>query len=265
MKNGFALTRAAIAATALMLVSLSTPPASIAAAGDCRAPELICKAAANQDRSLYVRDHSRYEQKMRVERFKTKSGDEKMEEVRETSVAVQPGDRPDKTGGTPVVVRVISDTDKNGNPKRKIDEGATTLLSFGSVLDLAFFPLLPEKLKYYEFQEVVAERKNEKWFRFSPRADVTEVPLASGLVEIDPQTGEVLTVKIDGLHNLERLDKIAHKLRTFNATIDYSQFEGALRMPTLASGNGVSEIPRFEGSFRFHFEEGKYVLVSKVE
>jgi hypothetical protein len=259
MRNGL------ISVIALMLGLMSAPAPSSASTEDCHAPELICKAAANQDRSLYVRDHSRYQQKMRVERFRTRGGDEKMEEVRETSVSVQPGDRPDKTGGTPVVVRVISDTDKNGNPKRKVDEGATTLLSFGAVLDLAFFPLLPEKLKYYDFQEVVAERKNERWYRFSPRTEATEVPLASGMVEIDPQTGEVLTIKIDGLHNLERLDKIAHKLRSFNATIDYSQFEGALRMPTLASGSGSSEIPRFEGSFRFHFEEGKYILVSKVE
>ena len=232
----------------------------------CNAPPLVCKAAANQDRSLYVRDHSRYQQKIRIERFKLKGDDsEKTEEVRETTAEVEPGTKPDKTGEYPVIVRVLSDTDKNGNPKRTVDEGDKTFLSFGSVMDLAFFPLLPEKIEYYDFKEAPAERKGEKWYRFTPKSDATEVPLASGIVELDPETGEVLTIKIDGLHNLDKIDKLAHKVRSFQATIDYSQFEGALRMPTLASGKGVSEVPRFTGNFRFSFQEGKYVLVSKIQ
>ena len=74
-----------------------------------------------------------------------------------------------------------------------------------------------------------------------------------------------MTIKIDGLHNLDKIDKLAHKVRSFQATIDYSQFEGALRMPTLAAGNGVSEVPKFTGNFKFSFQEGKYVLVSKIQ
>ncbi|HKV38061.1 MAG TPA: hypothetical protein VJX67_02520 [Blastocatellia bacterium] len=231
----------------------------------CTAPALICRAGANQDRSLYVRDHSKYTQKMRVERFKVKGTEEQMEEDRETEVRVEPASQPDKSGQVPVITRVISDTDKHGKLKSKVDENAKTLLSFGAVMDLAFFPLLPEKIKYYDFQEVVAGRKNEKWFSFTPKPQETEEPLASGVVELDPETAEVLTIKIDGLHNLDKLDKEAARLRSFYATIDYSQFEGALRMPTLASGGGVSEITRFHGSFRFHFEEGKYILVDKVD
>jgi hypothetical protein len=234
------------------------------AADECKAPDLICKAAANQDRSLYVRDHARYEQKLRIERYKLKDGAEKMEETRETSVTVEPAANADKTGQVPVVVRVISDTDKKGNPKSRVDENDRTFLSFGAVWDLAFFPLLPEKIKYYNFQEVIAERKGERWFRFVPKAEVTSVPLASGVAQLDPKTGEVMTVKIEALHNLDAVDKEAAKLRSFNATIDYSQFEGALRMPTLASGSGASNIRRFEGNFRFRFEEGKYRIVGKI-
>lgn len=248
---------------ALILASGLTM-SQVVAAQDCKAPDLICKAAANQDRSLYVRDRARYEQKLRVERFKLKDGAEKMEEVRETSVMVEPGDRADNSGQVPVVVRVTSDTDKKGNPKNRVNEDERTMLSFGAMWDLAFFPLLPEKINYYNFQEVVAERKNEKWYRFVPRPEATTVPLASGIAQLDPATGEVLTIKIEGLHNLDVIDKEASKLRSFNATIDYSQFEGALRMPTLASGSGVSGIRRFEGSFRFRFEEGRYRIVSKI-
>jgi hypothetical protein len=236
-----------------------------ATAEDCSAPPLVCKAAANQDRSLYVRDHSRYQQKIRVERFKGPEGTDKEGEVRETTAIIEPDKRPDKTGRVPVVVRVISDTDKHGNPKKRVGENDASFLSFGAVMDLAFFPLLPENLKFYDFQEVVADRKSEKWYRFAPKPTATEVPLASGVVEIDPDTGEVLTIKIEGLHNLDKLDKEARKLKSFAATIDYSQFEGALRMPTLASGSGVSEITRFQGRFKFNFEEAKYVLVDKVD
>jgi hypothetical protein len=249
---------------ALVLIAVSILSFG-AEAQDCKAPDLICKAASNQDRSLYVRDRARYEQKIRVERFKLKDGSEKMEEVRETSVVVEPSDSADKTGLVPVVVRVIADTDKKGNPKRSVSEGERTLLSFGAVWDLAFFPLLPENVKFYNFQEVVAERKNEKWYRFVPRPEITDTALASGVVQLDPKTGEVLTIKIEGLHNLDSLDKEAAKMRSFNATIDYSQFEGALRLPTLASGSGVSGIRRFEGNFRFRFEEGKYRIVKKID
>ena len=236
-----------------------------ASAQSCNAPELICKTAANQDRSLYFRDHCRYVQKIHVERTKVKGDKESIEELRDTTVTVEPSRKPDKTGDTPVIVRVIDDTDKKGNPKRSVKEDEPTLLSFGAVWDLAFFPLLPERVKYYDFQEVVAERKSERWFRFVPRADVSNVSLASGIVQLDPQTGEVLTIKIEGLHNLEALDKEASKMRSFNATIDYNQYEGTLRMPTLASGAGASGIRRFEGNFKFKFEEGKYVPLFKLE
>ena len=247
-----------------MFLAVTLILAQSASAQDCKAPELICKAASNQDRSLYMRDRCRYEQKIRLERYKLNNGQEKMEETRETSVTVEPAGKSDKTGQIPVIVRVIADTDKQGNPKNNVKEDERTLLSVGAIWDLAFFPLLPEKIKFYNFQEVIADRKNEKWYRFVPKADATSEPLASGVVMLDPHTGEVLTVKIESLHNLDVLDKEASKLRTFNATIDYSQFEGALRLPTLASGSGVSGIRRFEGNFRFRFEEGKYQIVDKI-
>jgi hypothetical protein len=231
----------------------------------CEGPELICKAAANQDRSLYFRDHCRYEQKIHVERNRVKGDKESTEELRDTTVAVESAKKPDKTGKTPVIVRVLADTDKKGNPKDRIKEDEPTLLSFGAVWDVAFFPLLPELIKNYTFQEVVSGRKSERWFRFVPKADVTNVALASGVAQLDPQTGEVLTIKIEALHNLDALDKEANKMKSFNATIDYNQYEGTLRMPTLASGSGVSGIRRFEGNFKFRFEEGKYVPMFKLE
>ena len=254
-----------VACAAMLLApALNAEPARRESDG-CNAPELICKAAANQDRSLYVRDRCRYEQRIHIERFKQKGSDERMEETRDTGATVEPAEQPDKTGQTPVLVRITADTDKRGRPKDRVDPNAVTFLSFGAVLDLAFFPLLPEKIASYQFEELVAQRKTERWFRFVPKAEVIDRPLASGTVQLDQQTGEVLTIKIESLHNLEVLDKNAKKLRSFNATIDYSQFDGVLRMPTLAQGGGVSEVPRFEGQFRFKFEEGKYLVVRKID
>jgi len=249
--------------TAVLLVFIGLVVSAVAQT--CDAPELVCKAAANQDRSLYFRDHCRYEQKIHVERYKIKGDKEAVEELRDTTVIVEPAKKPDKTGDVPIVVRVIADTDKKGNPKESVKENEPTLLSFGAVWDVAFFPLLPERVKFYNFQEVIADRKNERWFRFVPKADVTNTALASGVAQLDPQTGELLTIKIEGLHNLEVLDKEASKMKSFNATIDYSQYEGTLRMPTLASGAGASGIRRFEGNFKFRFEEGKYVPLFKLE
>ena len=251
----------------LFVVSLSVIAlaASSAKAQTCTAPDLICKAASNQDRSLYFRDHCRYEQRIHVERYKVKGDKESAEELRDTTVIVEPAKKPDKTGETPVNVRVIADTDKKGNPKKSVKEDEPTLLSFGAVWDVAFFPLLPERVKYYNFQEVVADRKNERWFRFTPKAEVTDTALAAGIAQLDMLTGELLTIKIEGLNNLEALDKEASKMKSFNATIDYNQYEGTLRMPTLASGAGVSGIRRFEGNFKFRFEEGKYVPLFKLE
>src|SRR4030095_16342629 len=183
-------------------------------AQNCNAPELICKAAANQDRSLYFRDHCRYEQKIHIERYKVKGDKESTEELRDTTVTVEPAKKPDKSGETPVVVVVSSAPDKKENPKQSVKEGEPTLLSFGAVWDLAFFPLLPERVKDYNFQEVVSDRKNERWFRFVPRAEVTAA-LASGIAQLDAQTGEVLTIKIEGLHNLETVDKEASKMKSF--------------------------------------------------
>jgi hypothetical protein len=248
-----------------MLLALSSFATGYQSEKVCKAPELICKAASNQDRSLYVRDRCRYEQKIRVERFRLKDGKENFEEIRETTVVVQPQKQPDKTGRTLIDVQVVEDTDKKGISKDRINPEEKTLLSFGSIWDLAFFPLLPEKLEYYNFQELVAERKNEKWYRFIAKPEITDQLLASGIVMIDPESGEVLTVKIESLHNLSVLDKNAGKLKSFYATIDYSQFEGALRIPTLASGGGVSEIPKFGGNFRFKFSEGKYRPVAKID
>src|SRR3954453_18058406 len=98
----------------LGLLTLTLAAAQPTIADDCKAPELICKAAGNQDRSLYMRDHCHYEQRLRLERFKVKDGQERPEETRETTVEIEPAAKADKSGQVPVSVSVISDTDRKG-------------------------------------------------------------------------------------------------------------------------------------------------------
>ena len=59
---------------ALAVAALTVISPVVGHAQECRAPELVCKAAANQDRSLYFRDHCRYQQQIHIERFKQKGG-----------------------------------------------------------------------------------------------------------------------------------------------------------------------------------------------
>src|SRR5438105_2648674 len=66
----------------------------------CNAPQLICMAARNQDLSLTLRDHCRYQQRVRIELYKKKKGDEAgdLDKVRETTVVVEPSSKPDDSG-----------------------------------------------------------------------------------------------------------------------------------------------------------------------
>lgn len=253
--------------TLSLILILSAVLCSKTYAQDCAGvPELICKASKNQDRSLTMRDHCKYQQRASVQLFKKSkdgtAGD--LEKTRETTVVVEPSTQPDESGRYPVISRVIADTDDKGRPKSKVDPNARTGLASGAFLDIIFFPLLPEKLKYYQFEEMESDRAGEKLFKFYPKSGVTTEALASGKVYLNPETGSVLTLKIEGLHNLEVMDKVLKNLGKVFATVDFSEFDGKFRMPTYATGGGISDVRGFKGVFKFVFEESKYTQVLKL-
>ena len=72
-------------------------------------------------------------------------------------------------------------------------------------------------------------------------------------------------MRVTGFSNLKAIDKHLDKILSFGAVIDYSQFGGTLRMPTTANGAGVSDVTRFQGYFKFVFDEGKYAPVLKID
>ncbi len=265
--------------TAIVLWGLSSPPSSRPALSasrasllspecpgspsyDCRdLPPVVCRAVCNQFQSAVVRDRCAYRQRLVVERYEKprRIGDTpgRQRQSRETEVIVEPATRPDETGQYPVLTRIVSDTDDNGRPKRRIDPKALTILSAQGFFDLIFFPLTPERVAYYEFEPTTSPREGELGFRFRPRTRSRTVPLASGVVYLSEQ-GEVLTLTIDGMYNLEVLDKNLKNIRSISVTVDYSQFNDRFRMPTLARGEGISDVSRFDGYFKFSFEEGNY-------
>lgn len=234
-------------------------------------PDLVVKAARNQGHSLYVRDRCRYEQRLLMERYKF---DKRLQQqgdliaTRTTTVVVEPSSKADETGFIPVVTRVVADTNDKGEPKDNVDPNARTGLASGAFLDQVFFPLLPENLPFMNFEEVPSTADGETWFKFTPKSSLPtnlKQPLASGVAQLDSKTGEVLTIRITGFVNLRALDKQLEKIVSFNANVDFSQFGGALRMPSTANGNGVSNVSRFDGYFKFIFEEGKYAPVMKID
>jgi hypothetical protein len=239
--------------------------------GQTSLPDLVAMAAINQGHSLFVRDRCRYEQRLLMERYKFDKKTQQQGELvakRQTTVVVEPEGKPDETGGIPVTVRVVADTNDKGEPKDKVDPDSRTGLASGAFLDQIFFPLLPEKIKFLVFDELPTERVGERRIKFTPKTDVPVDPtmtLASGTADVDSRTGEVLTVHIDGLANLKAIDKHLDKILSISAAVDYSQFAGEYRLPTAANGTGVSDVSRFQGYFKFVFEEGKYVPVMKLD
>src|SRR5258708_32008065 len=73
-------------------LEIRTQASNASAQGDCGAPQLVCMAAKNQDLSLTLRDHCRYQQRARVELYKKgKKGDASdLDKLCETTVLVKP-------------------------------------------------------------------------------------------------------------------------------------------------------------------------------
>jgi hypothetical protein len=231
-------------------------------------PDIVCKAVCNQFQSAVVRDRCTYRQRLHVERYEKPKGDGmppgKRKQNRDTEVIIAPASKPDETGQYLVETRVVADTDDDGKPKNKVDPKAITLLAAQGFLDLIFFPLTPERVAYYSFEDATSPRPGEIAYDFKPKSTTRTVPLAAGTVYLSPKTGEVLTLEISAIYNLEVIDKNLKNIESLTATVDYSQFNDAFRMPTLARGEGVSDVTRFKGYFKFNFEEANYKPALKM-
>jgi hypothetical protein len=249
-------------------------PVGLQAQHPAEIPELILRAAHNQDQSMAVRDRMRYRQELTVTRFALEGGSMSATPVdedsgkklgeRTTVVTIEPSLTPDEKGRYEVIVRVVSDTDDHGQPKSKIDPKAQPGLLVEVLWDELFFPLQEEKLSFLKFESLSSADPDIAQFHFEPKSQSRAVILASGKVFIEVATGNIKEVEIDSLYNLRTIHKQLDKLERISAQIEYAPFRGVWNLPSYAIGQGVSRLPHLEGFFRFSFKESGYEPVMKI-
>ncbi|MDD5544934.1 MAG: hypothetical protein PHX83_17340 [Acidobacteriia bacterium] len=236
-------------------------------------PEIIRRAAHNQDQSMAVRDHTRYRQQLTVQRFDMKTvASNSASEIppgqklgeRSTVVTVEPSLTPDEKGRYEVLVRVVSDTDDQGRPKAQVDPKAQPGLLVEVLWDEVFFPLQEEKLPFLKFESITSADPNVVQFHFEPKGKTSSIILASGTVTLDRKTSTIERLHIESLQNLQSLNKLLGRIESLSADVEFKLFRGIWSLPNSASGRGVSRLPHLDGLFTFQFEESGYEPVMKI-
>jgi hypothetical protein len=240
--------------------------------------ELLQRLATGQDRSTSVRDTSNYERVTRYRRYKMENGKEKTLDVREIVLSVNPS-MTRNTGEQPKFI-VISDTGRknrqypppggprlgpyprrggpppqgDGEPPPDQAQEKELFNGFHALWEVAMFPLTSARINHYEIKKL-GEDKGRLLIRFTAKAEVTDMALANGTVEVDPLSGEVLKAHIERIQNLDKIMKNADKFKSLDLTVEYSSFDGGIRMPVTATGIGVSDLQIFQGNIQISLQE----------
>lgn len=255
----------------LILISthllLASPKAS-------QTPDIILLAAHNQEQAMAVRDRTRYQQELAVERFKlgakpddgnaAAEKDSRKLGERTTVVSIEPSPTVDALGRREVLVRIVSDTDDRGNPKPHIDPKGQPGILVEILWDELFFPLQEEKLPFLQFDAIPSDDSAVVRYRFEPKVQAKSLILASGSVSIEAATGRVKEIRIEALHNLQSIQKQLAKLESISAEIQYEPFRGTWNLPSSATGHGVSHLPHLDGFFQFKFREWGHEAVLDI-
>lgn len=223
---------------------------------------------------MAIRDRTRYQQELAVERFGlsaqpiasdgvTGKNSKKLGE-RTTVVSVEPSPTVDALGRREVLVRIVSDTDNQGNPKAQIDTKGQPGLLVEILWDEMFFPLQEEKLPFLQFEALPSEDSAVVRYHFEPKVQVKSLILASGSVSIDAATGGVKEIRVQALHNLQSIHKQLAKLENITAEIQFEPFRGTWNFPASATGHGVSHLPHLDGFFQFKFREWGHEPVMEI-
>ena len=237
-------------------------------------PDLIILAAHNQEQAMAVRDRTRYQQELAVQRFAlgahpspeidAKEQNAKMEGERTTVVTVEPSPTVDTLGRREVLVRIVSDTDEHGHPKAHIDPKGQPGLLVEVLWDELFFPLQEEKLPFLNFEPIPSDDPAIARFHFEPKVQAKTMILASGSVSIDSATAGIREIRILSLHNLQSIHKQLAKLESISADIQYEPFRGTWNLPASAEGHGISHLPHLDGFFQFKFREWSHEPVMDI-
>lgn len=237
-------------------------------------PDLIVLAAHQQEQAMAVRDRTRYQQELAVQRFALTSNqsadnaipekDSKKQGERTTVVSIEPSPTVDTLGRREVLVRIVSDTDEHGNPKAHIDPKGQPGLLVEVLWDELFFPLQEEKLPFLKFEPIPSEDPAIAKYHFEPKVQAKTLILASGSVSIDSATAGIKEIRIQSLHNLQSLNKHLVKLESISAEIQYEPFRGTWNLPASAEGHGISHLPHLDGFFQFKFREWNHEPVMEI-
>lgn len=234
------------------LAAQATPAPEIVPLGD-----LLNKVGQSQHRGGWFRDRCVYYQRVYVERFKNRSADGNFEDLfyQRQTVAEVSADQDQE-----VIARVVSDTDGELKPK-KVSGNTRSLFGVPRFLELLFFPLYPELVGKYEITDLGVSSQGGstvRILRLYPKPGTDEQPLVEGLIYLDPATGAPLKLAIDRLHHFEALDSKLKGLLEFGGTVTYRTLPNGVTVPSKAEGRGFSKITRWNGYFRFKFEEWGY-------
>jgi hypothetical protein len=246
------LAAAAWLAAPARLAAQATPAPEIVPLGD-----LLGKVGQSQHRGGWFRDRCVYYQRVYMERFKNRTPDGSFEDLfyQRQTVAEVSADQSQE-----VIARVVSDTDGELKPK-KVSGNTRSLFGIPRFLELLFFPLYPEMVGLYDVTDLgvsVQGGRAVRILRLYPKPGTDESSLVEGLIYLDPSTGSPLKLTIDRLHHFEALDSKLKGLLEFSATVTYRTLPNGVTVPAKAEGQGFSKITRYNGYFRFKFEEWGY-------
>ncbi|MFQ5657286.1 MAG: hypothetical protein ACE5G5_07080 [Candidatus Methylomirabilales bacterium] len=220
---------------------------------------MLKKIAARQDAAGVARDRSIYRMKISITRFKKSKNDwkEKIVSRRISTAEIAPNAKGE------IATRLLTDTDKKGRPKKKVNPKDRLTLGTAAFMEALFFPFYPEKILKYELADI--KRYKEKGqpalaLSFIPKLGIADAPLIEGTGYFLEETGEIVKLEIKALVHFEIIDKNLRKLERLEATVEYAPNRDGVYLPVRAWGRGYAKLKQIKGDFRFLYEESGHKL-----
>lgn len=224
---------------------------------------LLVKMGEHQERSQSAYKAMTFEQKAVVERYKPRKQLQQADQVtsrREIVVRYAPADNGE------FQVTLVSDTNQNASKKsskkKKGKEGKESDSLAKQLISPLLFPMTTENVQHCKFTVLLA-LPDMVLLGFEPEPMTTD-PIFSGQVFANPETGEIYRLKIDAIHNFEKINKKFKYLKTLSVAVDYPSRPDGYRFPSYMQGNGYAKVWIVKGNFRFDITESGYITASET-
>jgi len=217
------------------------------------------RVSVQQSRSASYRDHCVYQQKITLTRIETEKGNwqEKSTIIQRFTAETGPNVKGE------VIMRVVSATDGGGKPMAN-GEKELGLLIRAAFWEELFYPFFPEKMKRLEILEIQETEENGSSMlnvHFATKENLKEAPSLEGQAHISPSSGELLRLELMNVQGFESMDKQATGFIISRLDVDYSSPEPGIRLPFMATLEGLSKSKPFKGSFRIRYQESAHTLI----